>query len=218
MGGTKAMALQDYCEKQGYTYVRFDYFGHGQSSLKFTDGTIGTWKQNVLDVLDHLTKGPQILVGSSMGGWLMLLAALERPERVAGLVGIASAPDFTKDLIWDLLAPDTQHRLKNEGVYSLESEYGNAPYPITYQLIEEGNRHLVLHKPLPIRCPVRLLHGMQDKDVSYTLSSYLLEQLESEDAQLLIIKNADHRMSTPENIRLLCAKIEEMLAICGKKD
>lgn len=218
MGGTKAMALQEFCEKNDYSYLRFDYFGHGQSDLTFTDGTISLWKQNAVDVIDQLTQGPQLLIGSSMGGWIMLLAALARAERVAGLIGIASAPDFTRGLIWDLLDAATQQILRIKGIYSLESEYGDAPYPITYQLIEDGDRHMLLHQEIPIHCPVRLLHGMQDRDVPHTLSLKLVEQLKSDDAQVTLIKNADHRMSTAKNIQLLCERLEEMLAICSKKD
>lgn len=211
MDGTKASALHEFCKKHNYPFVRFDYFGHGKSSGKFTDGTIGIWKQNVLDVLDNLTTGKQILVGSSMGGWLMLLAALERPERIAGLVGVASAPDFTEDLIWNEMTPGQQRELQENGIFNLESEYGEAPYPITLQLIQEGRKHLLLHSNININCPVRLIHGLKDEDVPSSLSTRIALQITSSDVKVKLVENGDHRMSTPENIELLCETIEKLI-------
>lgn len=217
MQGTKATALHHYCEQNDYNFTRFDYFGHGQSSQAFTDGTIGAWRDNALTVLDKLTTGPQILIGSSMGGWIMLLAALQRPERIAGLIGIASAPDFTENLIWDVLPETAKHILVEKGVYDLASEYNQTPYPITLELIEEGRKHLLLHSHIPITCPIRLIHGMKDDDVPYVLSTNLTKQLASTDVTLTLVKNGDHRMSSSADIALLCRTLEEVLAICGKK-
>ena len=218
MGGTKAVALQNFCETQDYSFLRFDYFGHGESSQTFTEGTISAWTDNAITALDRLTKGPQILVGSSMGGWVMLLAALKRPERVAGLIGIAAAPDFTKDLMWDIFPEDIRKTLKTEGIYDMSSEYSDCPYPITYELIKDGNDNLLLDKDIPIECPVTLIHGMKDDDVPYDLSMRLATRLATPHVQLNLIKDGDHRMSSEENILLLCRRIEEMLAICSNKD
>lgn len=211
MDGTKATALHEYCVKHDYPFVRFDYFGHGQSSKKFTECTIGIWKQNVLDVLDILTNGKQIIVGSSMGGWLMLLAALARPEKVEALVGIAAAPDFTEDLIWDEFTTTQQEELQSNGFINLKSEYGDQPYPITMELIEEGRKHLLLQDTINIQCPVRLIHGLLDKDVPSSLSTRLAMQLASSDVKIELVENGDHRMSTPENIEILCNTIETVM-------
>lgn len=225
MEGIKATSLEKFCKINGYPFIRFDYFGHGKSSKEFTDCTIGMWKQNVLDVLDRLTAGRQILVGSSMGGWLMLLAALERPQRVAALIGIASAADFTEDLIWEKLPQSEQNKLQISGKYNLKSEYGDDPYPITMQLIEEGRRHLLLRKGvsgsentqsttcnplLGISCPVRLIHGLKDKDVPSSISTRIAQQLVGCDVQVNLVEDGDHRMSTPENIEFLYVTLEKL--------
>ena len=153
MTGTKASALEAACREAGRAYVRFDYSGHGESSGEFADGTIGSWSEDAIAVLDAASEGPQVLVGSSMGGWIMLLAALARPQRVAGLVGIASAPDFTEELMWRRFDDDVRRRLEDTGVYHRPSEYGDDPYPITMKLIEDGRRHLLLERPIAIHCP-----------------------------------------------------------------
>src|SRR5690349_9461615 len=177
MSGTKATALEAFCRARGQAFLRFDYFGHGASSGAFRDATIGRWREDAITVLDHLTQGPQILVGSSMGGWMMLLAALARPASVAALVGIAAAPDFTQELMWPSFSADEQRRLVNEGAITVPSEYDPRGYTITHQLIEEGRRHLVLGDTVPIACPVRLLHGMADPDVPWQMSLRLAERL-----------------------------------------
>jgi pimeloyl-ACP methyl ester carboxylesterase len=203
MTGTKASALQDYAIRRGRAFLRFDYLGHGESSGDFESGTIGRWAEDAVAVLDELSEGPQVLVGSSMGGWLMLLAALARPERVAGLVGIAAAPDFTEDLMWATFAPEVRETLERDGVYRQPSAYGEAPYAITRTLIEEGRRHLLLRAPIPLTCPVRLLHGMADPDVPWRLSPTLAERLESEDVEIHLVKKGDHRLSSPADLVLL---------------
>jgi pimeloyl-ACP methyl ester carboxylesterase len=164
MGGTKAGALAAYCRAKGRPYLRFDYLGHGASSGDFRAGTIGRWLADALAVIDRLTEGPQILVGSSMGCWIALLAALARPSRVAGLVGIAGATDFTEDLVWDRLNEDQRRRLLREGELLYDSAYEAGQIPFTRGLIEEGRRHLLLRGPIDLSCPVRLLHGMADPD------------------------------------------------------
>ncbi len=210
MTGTKASALEAACREAGRAYVRFDYSGHGESSGAFADGTIGSWSEDAIAVLDAASEGPQVLVGSSMGGWIMLLAALARPQRVAGLVGIASAPDFTEELMWRRFDDDVRRRLEATGVYHRPSEYGDDPYPITMKLIEDGRRHLLLERPIAIHCPVRLLHGMKDEDVPWTTAPRIAEKLLADDVRVLVIKDGDHRLSRDQDILLLCVTVEEL--------
>ncbi len=210
MTGTKASALAEACRAQGRACVRFDYFGHGQSSGDFAVGTIGRWAEDVIAVLDALTEGPQVIVGSSMGGWLMLLAALARPERVCGLIGIAPAADFTEDLMWREMPAAVRDALRRDGVWHRPSEYSDDPYPITLRLIEEGRRHLLLDRPIPLRCPVRLLHGMKDADVPWAQSLKLVAALESRDVTLTLVKEGDHRLSAPDDLARLLAAVGEL--------
>ncbi len=211
MTGTKATELEKFCQQKGYSFIRFDYFGHGQSSGKFIDGTISQWKDNIVTVLDELSKGPQILIGSSLGGWLMLLATLARPNRIVGLIGIASAPDFTENLIWEKLKPEEQKELKEKGVFNLASEYNATPYPISMKLIEDGRKNLLLDKKIDIKCPVRLIHGLMDDDVPSDLSIKIGENLTTDNMCVSLVPDGDHRMSTPENIELICSTLEEMV-------
>lgn len=215
MSGIKATSLHEYCKEKDYPFIRFDYFGHGKSSCEFTECNIGIWKQNVIDVLDNLTDGKQILVGSSMGGWLMLLAALERPLRVQALLGIASAPDFTESLIWQQMNADEKKQLTTNGIYNLKSEFSDNPYPVTLDLIEEGRKHLLLEggKILPISCPVRLIHGLNDTDVPSSISTQLALQISSGNVKVNLVKDGDHRMSTPENIDLLLGTLDEIIRL-----
>ncbi len=210
MTGTKASALEAACREAGRAYVRFDYSGHGESSGEFADGTIGSWSEDAIAVLDEASEGPQVLVGSSMGGWIMLLAALARPQRIAGLVGIASAPDFTEELMWGRFDDDVRRRLEDTGVYHRPSEYGDDPYPITMKLIEDGRRHLLLERPIAIHCPVRLLHGMKDEDVPWTTAPRIAEKLLADDVRVLVIKDGDHRLSRDQDILRLCVTVEEL--------
>jgi len=202
MTGSKATALADYCKEKGHGFIRFDYSGHGQSSGDFKDGTIGQWKQDTLAIFDELASGEVILVGSSMGAWLALLVALERPERIKKLVGIASAPDFTERLIWEKLDAAQQEALMRDGVFYAPSCYGEEPYPITKKLIEEARDHLLLDNDIPLTCPIRLLHGTKDQDVPLEIAHLLVKKLPQ--AELTIIEGGDHRLSTPDNLRLLC--------------
>ena len=203
MTGGKAIALEAFALSRGQAFVRFDYFGHGASSGRFEDGTIGRWAEDAVAVLDALTEGPQILVGSSMGGWIMLLAALARRDRVAGLVGIAAAPDFTETLMWRAFTPEIRATIEWDGVYYEPSAYGEQPYPITRRLIEEGRRHLLMDKPIPLACPVRLIHGTADPDVPYTLSLELMQRLESADVEVTLVKGGGHRLSEPHDLARL---------------
>lgn len=206
MTGTKAVALETFCRARGQAFLRFDYQGHGQSSGRFEEGSIGTWSEDAIAALDALTEGPQILVGSSMGGWIMLLAALARPARVAALVGIAAAPDFVTRM-WDEFTPEIRRTIVTEGVYRAPSQYSAVPYAITHRLIEDGRRHLLLDKPIPLRCPVRLLHGMKDPDVPWDTSLALAGALESTDVDVIFAKEGDHRLSTPADLERLCATV-----------
>jgi pimeloyl-ACP methyl ester carboxylesterase len=209
MTGIKATALEAFARERGQAFVRFDYFGHGQSSGEFLEGTIGRWAEDAVAVLDELTEGPQILVGSSMGGWLMLLAALDRPDRVAGLVGVASAPDFTAELLAGTGDAATLADLERDGVHYDPSEYSEEPYPITRTLVEESRAHLLLDRTIPIECPVRLLHGLRDADVPWETSLRLAHAVASADVVVTLVKDGDHRLSTPEDIARLVAAVED---------
>jgi pimeloyl-ACP methyl ester carboxylesterase len=200
MQGTKASYLEKVCQNLHISYVRFDYFGHGASEGKLEEGTIGRWKKDALGVLDELTQGPQILVGSSMGGWLMLLVALERRERINALVGIAAAPDFIDD--FSRLNAEQQKTLEKDGICYLPSHYG-APYPITRHLLEDGFKHCILKGPIDINCPVRLLHGMVDEQVPWQQSLKLAERLTSQEVHITLIKDGDHRLSEENQLKTL---------------
>jgi pimeloyl-ACP methyl ester carboxylesterase len=211
MAGTKATFLDAFCAERGLPFVRFDYSGHGASSGRFEDGTIGAWAADAIAVIDHVADGSLILVGSSMGGWIMLLAALARPKRVAGLVGLAPAPDFTEALIWNRMTDEERDKLLRDDRLEMPSDYSDEPTIITRALIEEGRRHLLLSAPIGIRCPVRLLHGMADPDVPHQLSLELAERLVSNDVRVTLIKDGDHRLSRAEDLALLGDTIEELI-------
>lgn len=209
MSGTKASALEVHCSSVGRAYTRFDYRGHGRSSGRFVEGTVGLWAEDAGAVLAEVTTGPQIVVGSSMGGWIMLLLALARPDRVAGLVGIAPAPDFVLRM-WEAFGPEIRRELERDGVYRRPSQYGDGPYEITMSLIEDGRRNLVLPRAAEIRCPVRILHGMADPDVPWAGSLELVERLGSDDVEAIFVKSGDHRLSTPEDIARMSAVVEAL--------
>ncbi len=211
MAGTKALALEEFAKARGQAFLRFDYQGHGQSSGRFEDGTIGLWSADAVAAISELTEGPQILVGSSMGGWIMLLAALACPQRIAGLVGIAAAPDFTEDLIWAEADENQRRAILEQGVYREPSPYGEAPYTITKALIEDGRAHLLLRRPIPLTCPVRLIHGLEDPDVPWDLSLKLAAALESADVETLLVKGGDHRLSEPRDIARLLRVVGGLL-------
>ena len=210
MTGEKATALDALCRKQGRAFLRFDYRGHGASGGRFEDAVISDWLADTLDALDRLTDGPQMLVGSSMGGWLMLLAALARPERVRALVGIAPAPDFVLRMEAGLTA-DQRKALDDEGFFLRPSGYGDGPYTITKALIEDGRRRCLLDRPIPITAPVRLLHGMRDDAVPWRDSLRLAERLESGDVRTVFVKDGDHRLSRPPDLALLATVLEGLL-------
>jgi pimeloyl-ACP methyl ester carboxylesterase len=203
MDGTKALHLQDWAQAQGHAFVRFDYSGHGASDGAFEDGCIGDWAADARAVLDQLTTGPQILVGSSMGGWLALLLARSAPGRVAGLVGIAAAPDFTEDSMWAKATEAQRATLMREGRIETPSEYSDDPYVITRRLIEDGRNHLVLRVPLTLPMPVRLLQGTADVDVPQAVALRLLHHVQGADVRLTLVKGADHRFSSPDCLAMI---------------
>jgi pimeloyl-ACP methyl ester carboxylesterase len=211
MTGAKALAVEALARSRGQACLRFDYRGHGASSGRFEDGTIGMWARDALTAIDRLIDGPLVLVGSSMGAWIALLVLRERRARVRGLVGIAPAPDFTEALIWPSLTPELRAELARTGVLHKPSPYGSRPTPITRALIEDGRRHLVLGSPIDFGGPVRILHGMQDPDVPWRRSLDLVERFTAQDARLTLIKDGDHRLSRAQDLSLLSATLHEIL-------
>ena len=204
MNGTKAKAIAVHAEKNNYNLIRFDYFGHGESSGNFTNGTISQWLENTLTIIDQLTEDkPQIIIGSSMGGRLMLLAALARPKKIVGLIGLAAAPDFTEELIWDLMTPKQKEIVQKDGVVDFSNEFCEDAYPISLKLVTDARQHLLLNKKIPINVPVDLIHGMNDKDVPYNTSIRIAEQLTSEDVNIHIIKKAGHRLSEIDELEVV---------------
>jgi pimeloyl-ACP methyl ester carboxylesterase len=212
MSGSKATALAEFCRARGQAFLCFDYFAHGETGGDFAAGTIGRWRDDAVAALDELSEGPQILIGSSMGGWLMLLAALARPARIRGLIGIAAAPDFTEDLIFAALGEADRDKLQRDGRLEQPSAYSDDPYVISWKLIAEARRHLLLREAIPLDCPVRLLQGMADPDVPFAVALRLTEKLRSSDVQLRLIKDGDHRLSRPQDLRLLFDEVTALSA------
>jgi len=211
MAGTKATVLDAWAGAAGHAFVRFDYRGHGGSSGDFTDGTVGLWRDDALLVLDAASEGPMVLVGSSMGAWITLLAALARPQRVRGLVLVAPAVDFTEELIWNRLPADARATLERDGVWLRPSDYTNEPDRITRRLIEEGRDHLLLGGPIPFHGPVRILHGLADETVPWRHGLRVAEALASTDVTMTLVKDGDHRLSGPEDLRRLTAAVHELV-------
>lgn len=209
MTGTKAQFLEAWAREQGRAFLRFDYSGHGQSSGAFEDGAIGDWAADAMAAVARLTAGPQILVGSSMGGWIALLLAREMPLHVAGLVTIAAAPDFTEDSMWQGFDADQRAVLEEVGRIALPSEYGE-PLIITKRLIADGRNHLVLRAPLDLPCPVRMLQGTADADVDMSVALRLLDHVTGPDIRLTLVKGADHRFSDPACLDMIAAAIADV--------
>ena len=204
MTGTKALNLEEYCRARGNAFLRFDYQGHGQSSGDFDDGSIGEWASDAIDAIDQLTFGPQVLVGSSMGGWIMMLAALARPERVAGLIGLASAPDFTENLILKKLSNSEKFELEANGFIDILNKHGDGePYRVTKKFLKESHDHLLLRLPINLNCPIRLIHGINDDDVPWSTSIRIMETVTSNDIETTLVKSSDHRLSEEDDIARL---------------
>jgi len=211
MEGTKAVALEAWAQAQGRPFVRFDYSGHGQSAGAFVDGSIGEWAADAQAVITSLTQGPQILVGSSMGGWIALLMTQRISDKVAGFVGIAAAPDFTEDSMLAGFSSEQIVELEENGVVLLPSGYG-APYPITSKLLDDGRDNLVLRAPLPLPFPVRFLQGTLDSSVERSVALRLLDHADGDDIQLKFIKGADHSFSSPVCLEAVQAAILDVTA------
>lgn len=201
---TKATFLLEFCQKNDLNCICFDYTGHGESSGKISEGTISAWLEDSLDVIDNLTNGEIVLVGSSMGGWLALLVAIARPERIKALIGIASSPDFTENLVWKKLSQDQQKELMDKGVVEIfGGDQGEYKYIFSKNLIMDGRKNCLMNNSIPIKKPVVLLHGYQDKTVPVDVSLKIAELLESEDVSLLLSKNSNHRMASEQDLKML---------------
>jgi len=218
MTGTKAQVLADQALATGGSYVRFDYFGHGESSGAFRDGTISRWRDDSLAVIDELTEGPLVLVGSSMGGWLACLAAIARSERVKALVLIAPAPDFTDKLMEPDLSQEARDAIARDGFWIRPSEYDDGGYAITRDLLEDGTRWSILPGPVPIDVPVRVLQGGADADVPWTHALELANGLKSDDVVFSLIKDGDHRLSRPQDLERLVAAVAEARVLATPVD
>jgi hypothetical protein len=212
MTGTKAETLADWAGRRGRSFVRFDYFGHGASSGDFVEGTISRWREDALAVVDELAEGPVILVGSSMGGWLACLAAAARPERIAGMTLIAPAADFTEALMKPALPPQALQALAAEGVWTAPDDFGEGGYPITRRLLEDGARWSILPGPIPIRCPVRILQGGRDAAVPWLHALELAQAIEGDEVVFTLVKDGDHRLSRPQDLRRLTEALDELLS------
>lgn len=213
MSGTKATYLENYCQQRGYPFLRLDYTGHGLSSGEFINGTLSDWKRDVLAVIDHIKAEKILLVGSSLGGWISLLVMKEISQHIHGFIGVASAPDFTKILMWDCFDDHIKQELQSKGVYPMPSAYDeDCAYPISMKLITDGNQHLVLsEKTLNYEGPVRLIHGMEDSDVPYRCSLAIAETITSEDVIVELLKNADHRLSDQRCLDRITYHLEVLL-------
>lgn len=214
MKGTKAEALDRWAEKQGRACLRFDYSGHGESGGSFTEGTIGRWLEESLAVYLRFAEGPQLVIGSSMGGWLALLLARVLGSRkdaaqIAGMVLIAPAVDFTEELMWKQFSDATKREIEEKGIWMRPSEYGEERYPITRGLIEDGRKHLLLGGLIETGCPVHILQGVQDPDVPWRHAVELVSRFSRDDVVLTLIKDGDHRLSRPEDIDRLIAAVKE---------
>ena len=214
MEGTKAIHLEDWARREGRAFLRFDYSGHGESDGAFEDGCIGDWHEDTVAAVDALTEGPVVVVGSSMGGWQALLLALARPERVAGMVTVAAAPDFTEDGYWAEFSDAQKAELESRGHVELPSDYME-PYVITRRMIEDGRTRLVLRAPLPLPFPVRFLQGTADTAVSVATAVRLIGHVEGDDMRLTLVKGADHRFSDETCLDLIEAAVMDVIERTG---
>ncbi|KAM6144478.1 palmitoyl-protein thioesterase ABHD10, mitochondrial [Phoenicopterus ruber ruber] len=211
MNGLKATALEDFCSSLGHAFVRFDYTGCGSSDGKFEECTIGKWRKDVLSILDELTDGPQILVGSSLGGWLMLHAAIARPDKVAALVGVAVAADHLVTT-FKKLPIEAQKEIEEKGEWKFPTKHNEEGYySLTYDFIREAENHCVLNSPIPITCPIRLIHGMKDGDVPWQISMQVADCVVSKDVDVILRKIGQHRMSEKEDTKLLVNTVDDLI-------
>ena len=211
MSGTKATMLKDYCQQIGYSCLLFDYSGHGISEGAFIDGSIGRWTDDSVEIIQEVvTDKPVILVGSSMGGWVMLLTALKLNQQVAAMLGIAVAPDFTEDLMWNGFSDEQRTRLKNEGVIYLPSEY-DEPLPVTYDAIIDGRNNLLLNDEINISCPSKFIHGMLDIDVPWEVSLKTINRLKATEVELRLLKDGDHRLSNDIQLSIIRQMLHELI-------
>ncbi len=212
MQGIKALALEQWCSARGRQFTRFDYYGHGESGGEVEDGCIGRWRDDAIAILDAVTSGPQLVVGSSMGGWIMLLLALARPERICALLGLAAAPDFTERLR-SSLTDSQRNQLADSGYADLPNCYDDGePYRVGRKLLDEGRSHLLLGAPIPLELPVRLIQGQLDEDVPWRLALQLADQLRTDDVEVQLVKRGDHRLSGPADLQRLLTTAQELLA------
>ncbi|XP_003219166.1 palmitoyl-protein thioesterase ABHD10, mitochondrial [Anolis carolinensis] len=211
MNGEKALALEEYCKSVGHAFVRFDYRGCGGSDGNTKENTLGKWRKDVLSILDELTQGPQILVGSSLGGWLMLHAAIARPEKVAALVGVAVAADHLV-ATFQQLSVEVKKEIEEKGEWRMPTKHNEEGfYSVPYELIQEAENHCVLNSPLPIKCPVRLIHGLKDDDVPWQISMKIAECVVSGDVDIILRKGGGHRMKEKEDIKLIVYTVEDLI-------
>ena len=208
--GTKAEHILAYCIRNQRPFIAFDMFGHGESSGKLKDGSISRWKNNTLAILDKLTNQPQILVGSSMGGWIMLLAATNRKEKIKGLIGIAPAPDFTDNLIWKKLDINEREEINKRGYIQQENPYEDKPQIITKEFIDDGRKNLVLKEKIKLDIPIKLIHGQKDDDVPWKTSLKLASMISTDDIDINLVKNGNHRLSNPKDLSKLTTMIDKM--------
>lgn len=216
MNGAKALYIEDYCKEKGYNFIKFDNFGHGNSSGKFIDQTITSWLEGLSLVIDNLCDGPFILVGSSMGGWITMLKSMEKPQKIIGMIAISAAPDFTEELMWNKITKEQQADLIKNGLTNITGSDSNCnnTYPVSYQLIIDGRKYLLLNKKsIDISCPVHLIHGMKDIDVPYSISERAAATIIANEIILKLIKGANHSLSRQEDLIVICNSIEEILSL-----
>ncbi len=213
MTGTKATVLESFCRDRGLAFVRFDLFGHGESAGEMEEATLSRWVEDAVTVVDELTTGPQIFVGSSLGGWIALCTALARPERIAALIGIAAAPDFTEDMLWTDFSPEQREQMMTTGRVALENRIDpQRPWMVRKTFIEDGRNHLLLRSPIGLTCPVTLLHGQGDETVPWRTSLRIAENLASEQVEVVLVKDGDHRLSRAQDLDRLTRALDAVLA------
>lgn len=212
MEGGKAVHLHEWASRENRNFIRFDYFGHGSSSGRFRDGSISQWADDVTYVMDEISKGPVILIGSSMGGWAALIASMKRSTRVKALLLIAPAPDFTQKLTWENWTEDQRQTLTDDGIVYEESDY-DEPYEYSQILMEDGRANQILDRPIKFSGPVKILQGAQDPVVPWEYSKQIVEVITSDDVDYTLVKNGDHSLSSPRDLIRLISAAEDL---CGQ--